>query len=208
MSEMPWRPNLHKHDAETKEVNLVYDGEFKVNKIHLRHKNFDGQWTPWIWREQIRRRNAAAVLLWDPKEDKVVMIEQFRVGLIKENVQSPWLLEIVAGLIDEGESPEQTAKREAVEEAGCSIQKLIKIGEFFNSPGGFAENTYVYLGLIDATGAGGVYGIAEEHENIQVHVLPFDEVLHAFENQQWTSSASTIIALLWLSNNKERFQYV
>lgn len=207
MSEMPWRPNLHQHDVETKEVNSVYDGEFKVHKIHLRHKNFDGQWTPWIWREQVRRRNAAAVLLWDPKQDKVVMIEQFRVGLIKENVKSPWLLEIVAGLIDANESPEQTAMREAVEEAGCHIQELVKIGEFYNSPGGFAENTYVYMGLVDASAAGGIYGIAEEHENIQVHVLPFDEVLHAFENQQWTSSASTIIALQWLRNNKKRFQY-
>lgn len=206
MSEMPWRPNLHKHDVETKEVNSVYEGEFKVRKIHLRHKNFDGQWTPWIWREQVRRRNAAAVLLWDPQEDKVVMIEQFRVGLIRENVSSPWLLEIVAGLIDEGESPEQTAKREAMEEAGCTLQELIKIGEFFNSPGGFAENTHVYLGLVDAKCAGGVYGIAEEHENIQVHVLPFATLFQAFEKQQWTSSASTIIALQWLRNNKERFQ--
>lgn len=207
MSEILWHPNLQNKDVEIKDSNLVYDGEFKVKKIQLRHKNFDGQWSSWMWREQVSRRNASAVLLWDPVKDVVVMVEQFRVGLIKENSSSPWLLEIVAGLIDEGETPEQTALRESVEEAGCEIKKLIKIGEFFNSPGGFVENTHVFLGIVNANNHGGIYGLKDEHEDIQVHHISLKEIIEAMEKQLWTSSASTVIALLWLKSNKDTLQF-
>ena len=202
MPEVVWHPSLENKDVETKEVNLVYDGEFKVKNIQLRHRNFDGEWTGWIWREQISRRNAAAVLLWDIEKDVVVLVEQLRIGLVNGTQSSPWLLEIVAGLIDEGETPEQTAMRESQEEAGCEIKQLIKIGEFFNSPGGFVEATHVYLGIVQANHAGGIFGLSEEHENIKVHHVPFNDLMEALNNQQWTSSASTVIALQWLKNNK------
>ncbi len=197
-----WLPSWQHDGVEIKSSDYVYKGFFKVQQLQLRHQCFSGEWSPWLQREQVHHSDAAAVLLVDPLLQKLVLVEQFRVGLLKRDGKpSPWLLEIVAGLLEPNEKPEQTIMREAMEEAGCKITQLLKIGEFYNSPGGFAEKTTLYCGIVDSTGVGGVHGVGKEHEDIQVHVLNIKEVLSFFEAGKLITSSSTVIALQWLAFN-------
>jgi ADP-ribose pyrophosphatase len=176
-----------------------YEGHFTLDELLIQFKQFDGEWTGPVLREQIRRAHAAAVLLYDPKQETVVLVEQLRVGCIQDKtIQSPWLLECVAGLVYPGDSPEHTAIREADEEAGVKLEKLIPIGDYYNSPGAFTEKTSVFCALVDSTQLGGIFGLEEEHENIQVHVLPFEALYSQLVENQFLTSASTVIALQWL----------
>jgi ADP-ribose pyrophosphatase len=197
-----WLPTWSYHDVEIKENNLVYEGFFKVQQLQLRHQCFSGQWSPWLVREQVHHSDAAAVLLIDLENQKLVMVEQCRIGMISSDANvSPWVLEIVAGLIESGESPESTVTREALEEADCTIEQLHKIGEFYNSPGGFREKTTLYCGRVSSLGKEGIRGVGTEHEDIRVHVLDMNEVLQAFEQGAFHLSSSTYIALQWLILN-------
>lgn len=198
MTNNKWVPAWGSHDFEIQKENFVYEGVFQVKQFTLRHKLFSGDWSPWLQREFVQRQDAAAVILFDPLQNKVVMVEQFRVGLIKQGGRSPWILEIVAGLLEEGESIEDTIIRESIEEAGCEIKKLIKIGEFYNTPGGFSEKTTVFCGIIDVDGVAGIHGLDSEDEDILVHVLSPEDLFKAMSEGQLVTSASTMIALQWL----------
>ncbi|MFI4936992.1 MAG: NUDIX domain-containing protein [Candidatus Berkiellales bacterium] len=205
MSKPTWTPSLQLDDVEINKADYVHQGFYQVKRLKLRHRCFSGEWSPWLTREQIRRADAAAILLFDPKQDKLVLIEQFRVGMVGVYAdQSPWLLEIVAGLLEINERPEEAIIRESKEEAGCTPTQVIKIGEFYNTPGGFAEKTYMYLGIVDATDVGGVHGVGTEHEDILVHVLPTEAVFAALDNGSLVTSASTVMALQWLKMNRNK----
>lgn len=192
----PWLPQ----DVEIKEDNSIGGEYFQLRSLSLRHRQFSGEWSPWLVRELVCRQDAAAILLFDPKLKKLVMVEQFRIGLVKrQHEQSPWLLEIVAGLLETGEDPVSTIKREAQEEAGCEVKQLHKIMEFYNTPGGFSEKTSLFYGTVDAQNAGGVHGLAHEHEDIKVHLVAVEEILTALDNGQFVTSASTALALQWFA---------
>ena len=204
MSHPHWSPAWQQKDVEIKENNLVYSGFYKLRQLNLRHRCFSGEWSEWVTREQIRRADAAAVLLWDPKQDKIVLIEQCRMALIGVyKNQSPWLLEIVAGLCDPGETPEETIRRESKEEAGYELIELIPIGEFYNSPGGFAEKTYLFCGIIQAKDTGEIHGLPQDHEDIKTHVLDAAQILKDLETGKLVTSASTLIALQWLREKRK-----
>lgn len=196
-----WVPSWQHEDVELEKTNLSYKGFYSVQQLRLRHKCFSGEWSPWLLREQVSHSDAAAVLLVDPQQQKLVLVEQFRVGMLGREPTSPWLLEIVAGLLEPGEKPEETVIREAIEEANCQILQLFPIGEFYNTPGGFAEKTTLFCGIVNATGVGGIHGIGTEHEDIRVHVLDVQAVLAALENGSFLTSSSTMIALQWLALN-------
>ena len=205
MPSLNWIPAWHQAEVEIEEDNLIYSGFYQLKRYKLRHRCFSGEWSDWLTREQFRRADAASVLLWDRDKDTIVMVEQFRVGMVGYYPdQSPWILEIVAGLLEAGEDPKETVLREAIEEAKCPIKELISIGEFYNSPGGFAEKTYLYAGLVDSTGKEGIHGLAHEHEDIKVHVLPVQMVLDALDSGKLRSSASTVIALYWLKDKRKQ----
>lgn len=180
---------------------LVYQGFFKLSEYRLQHELFAGGWTPEFRRLCLDRGDAVAVLLWDPQRDVLVLAEQFRVGAMHRPFV-PWLLEIVAGMIEPGESREEVAQREAMEEAGCEILALEFIVEYLCSPGGTSESTALYLGRVDAANVGGIHGLAEEHEDIRVHVIPRLEALQMIGSR--LNSAAPIIALQWLELNRER----
>lgn len=202
MATWVFSPAWQQQDIEIKQRNLVYDGFFKMRKFQLRHRCFSGEWSPWLVREQIMHRDAAAILLVDLAQEALILVEQLRMGLIEQQVRSPWLLEIVAGLLEAGEEPEQTIVREALEEAHCTLGPLHRIGEFYNSPGGFAEKTTLFCANVlqrNVIDAGGVQD-EHEHEDIKIHVLPIQAVLSAFEKGEFLSSASTVIALQWLKD--------
>lgn len=204
MTNPGWVPAWGSSDFEIQKENLVYDGIFSVKRFVLRHRLFRGDWSPWLQREFVKRQDAAAVILYDPLQNKVVMVEQFRVGLIEQPTEgSPWMLEIVAGLLEQGESAENSILREAAEEAGCEIKKLIKIGEFYNTPGGFSEKTTVFCGLVDVNGVEGIHGVDSEDEDILVHVLSTEWLYQAMDQGQLVTSASTMIAIQWLRQHSD-----
>jgi ADP-ribose pyrophosphatase len=107
--------------------------------------------------------------------------------------------------VEEGESPQEVAHREAMEEAGCKIEHLIRIGEFFTTPGGSSERLTLFCGIVDTAGLGGLHGLEEEDEDIRVEVVGFDEAWGLLENGG-IDSAIPIIALQWLAMNRERLR--
>lgn len=184
--------------------SVLHRGFFRLDEYRLRHELFAGGWSTEIRRECLERGRAVGVLPYDPGRDEVILIEQFRIGALQAP-GGPWLLEIVAGIIDPGESEPNVARREAMEEAGCELLELVPICEYFPSAGGSSETLTLYCGLVDASGAGGIFGLPEEHEDIRVHVLPRAEAL-AVLRRGGIVSAAPIIALQWLALNHSRLQ--
>lgn len=183
------------------EKTIGYDGFFRMEKYRLRHELFQGGWSPDITRECLERGHAVAVLLYDPNQDQVVLLEQFRVGAL-EFPGGPWLLEIVAGIMDDPtETAEDVARRETVEEAGCELLDLIPICHYLVSPGGASESIHLFCGRVNADGIGGLRGLAEEHEDIRVHVVSRAEALDLLKAGR-INSAAPIIALQWLELNR------
>jgi ADP-ribose pyrophosphatase len=186
---------------EMVEERTLYDGFFKLIKMRFRHSLYRGGWSDVVTRELYHRSSCVAVLLYDPAKDRVVLIEQFRVGAMKAEGY-PWLLEIVAGGIEEGEHPDEVARRESLEEAGCEIRELIRVCEFFTTPGGCSEKITLYCGLVDSDGIGGVHGLPEEHEDIFVKTVSFEEAMELLVTNR-VESAIPIIGLQWLALNRE-----
>jgi len=182
------------------EREACFRGFYSLDRLRLRHLQFSGEMGPMLSRELFIRHDAVCVLPYDPQRDEVVLIEQFRVGAMGKSA-SPWLLELVAGLIDTDEPPEDVALREAVEEANLALTSLWPITEYFPSPGGSDERVYLYLGRCSSQGAGGVHGLAEEGEDIRVHVLALEDALDAVKDGRINNAAS-IIALQWLALNR------
>lgn len=189
-------------DSELVAREPLYAGFFRLERYRVRHRLFAGGWSETFSREVFVRHEAAVVLLFDPARDVVVMIEQFRAPALGK-VDSPWLLELVAGLLDKNESAADVARREAVEEAGCDILVLLPIARYLPSPGGSDEFVHLFLGLIDSEGVGGIHGLPDEHEDIRVHCVPLVEARVLLESGR-INNAATLIALQWLLLNRER----
>lgn len=184
---------------------LPYSGFFRLEKYWLKHTLYAGGWSEEICRELFVRGSCVAVLLYDPHADKVVLIEQFRIGAILDP-NSAWLIEIVAGAIEEGETSVEVAHREALEEAGCEIQDLLKVNEFYTTPGGMAERITLFCGKVDSTKINeGIHGLDEEQEDILVRVVDFTEAYRMVESNE-IDSAIPILAIQWLALNKLKLQ--
>ncbi|CAI8907088.1 ADP-ribose pyrophosphatase [Methylocaldum szegediense] len=188
------------------EEEPIYSGFFSLSRIRLRHTLFRGGWSEPLDRELFHRGRSVAVIPYDPAVDQVVLIEQFRVGAMFVN-EDPWLLEVVAGVVEEGESPEDVAHREAREEAGCQIRRLIHIAEFFPTPGGCAEKVTLFCGIVDSKGLEGIHGLDEEHEDILARVVSFDQAMEWLE-QGRVQAAIPIIGLQWLALNRDRLRNI
>lgn len=191
-------------DVEIVTRETCFQGFYRLDRLQLRHRQFSGAMGPQLSRELFVRHDAVCVLPYDPQRDCVVLIEQFRVGALDKS-RNPWLLELVAGLIDKAEQPDEVARREAIEEAGLTLGELWPISQYLPSPGGSDELVHLYLGRCDSQGAGGVHGLAEEGEDIRVHVWPLADALQAVKDGRINNAAS-IIALQWLALNRAEVQ--
>jgi ADP-ribose pyrophosphatase len=194
-----------KKQFEILHTEVVYPGFFRMEKYRLKHTLFAGGWSAEISRELFMRGNCVAVLLYDPHTDEIVLIEQFRVGAISQ-LDRAWMVEIVAGAIEEGETAEQVAYRESIEEAGCEIQELMVINEFYTTPGGSSEKITLFCGKIDSTQVGGIHGLDDEDEDILVRAVPFDVAYEMLENRE-IESAIPIVAIQWLALNRQQLKH-
>lgn len=192
-----------KDDVVVEKREVLFRGFYRVDKLHLRHRQFAGDMGPLITREMFVRHPAVGVLVYDADSDEVLLIEQFRVGALGSAY--PWQYEIVAGLVDPGESLEDVARREAQEEAGVSIGQLERVMEFLPSPGGSDESFTLYVGSADLGSAGGIHGLPEEGEDIRVNVMSVNQALAALQRGR-INNAPCIVALQWLALNKPRLQ--
>lgn len=192
-----------KKEFEIIKKDVMYDGFYQMEKYYIKHTLFGGGWSGEFTRELFRRTNCVAVLLYDPVADKVVLIEQFRIGAaITVNTERAWLVEIVGGAIDEGETPEEVARRESQEEAGCDILELTLINRFYTTPGGSSELISLFYGRVDSTQVGGIHGLDHEDEDILVCAVPFDEVYRMLEVGE-IESGIAIVAIQWLALHRE-----
>ncbi|MGE0735963.1 MAG: NUDIX domain-containing protein [Alphaproteobacteria bacterium] len=195
---------MNRADVDIIEKTEVYRGRFQVFRYRLRHRLHAGGWSGIVTREVFERGHAAAVLPYDPLRDEVVLIEQFRPGAYAAG-GDPWLLEIVAGIIDADESAEDVAHREAKEEANLILEDLLPVAHCFMTPGACSESLQIFCGRTDSTGAGGVFGLPTEHEDIRVLAVPFAEARRMLDTLE-LRNAITVISMQWLALHRDRLR--
>lgn len=182
-------------DFRIVDASPLYRGFFKLDRYTVEHDCFAGG-TLTTQREHVDRGDSVAVLPYDRERDEVLLIEQFRIGPAVHGDQ-PWLIEIVAGMLDEGERPEACARRECIEEGGYEPFRLTKLSEYYSTPGGSSERVILYLGEVkrdQPVSAGG--GLDHEHEDIRVFWLPRAEAMQWLAAGRIDSSAPMLALLL------------
>jgi len=191
------KPRYSVDDMEILDEEVYYQGFFKMLGYRIRHRLFGGGWGKPVTRELFWRPDAVGVLMYDPIQDLVGLVEQCRIGALN-HPNGPWLLEVVAGLVEQGESLEDVAHRELVEEAGLKADRLIPIHNVLLTPGGSNERIALYCGIGKLTGDGNIFGLPDEGEDIRLHVVSRESALSALEAGDCDNAPLTI-ALQWLA---------
>ena len=193
-------------DIEIISEETVYSGFFTLKKINFKHALFNGGVSGIVTRELLVKGAASAVIAYDPKLDTVVLVEQVRIGAFDPTLdKSPWLLELIAGMVEEGEKPEEVAIRESEEEAGVQVTNLQHALSVWDSPGGVIERIHLFAGQVDSTKAKGIHGLAEEHEDIRVHVVSRAEA-YAKVCHGDIDNGIAVMGLQWLELNYKKLQ--
>ena len=186
-------------DVEVLKREEGYRGHFRVDRLSLRHRLFGGGWSRTMTREVFERGDAVAVLPWDLETDSLILVEQFRPGAIRRE-DSPWMLELIAGVVEPGEADAEVAHREAMEEAGCELDRLHPIATFYPSAGACSEQIRAFVGRVVTAGVGEVHGLAEEHEDLLVHAVSREEAFRLLDSDL-INNGHTLIALQWLARH-------
>jgi ADP-ribose pyrophosphatase len=195
-------PSFQVDDIQMLDQSTVYQGFFTINTYKFRHRLYNGGWSEVVSREMFERGHAVVVLPYNPNTDELVLIEQIRLGALPTS-RTPWLLEAVAGMIDQGETHEAVARREAQEEAGLELGRLWPMLSYLSSPGGTTERIHIFLGELTHPVTTGVFGLAEEHEDIKVHSLSEQDAQKLLQAGA-IDNAATVIALQWLALHKSQ----
>ncbi len=186
--------------------DIVHAGFFLTRDYRLRHPRFDGTMSPEMRREVFVATDAALVLPYDPRRDRVMLVEQFRMGPFGRGDPRPWMIEPVAGRIDPGETPEETARRECLEEAGLRLRALEKISTHYCTPGYSTEVFHLFIGLCDLPELEkGQGGLAFEHEDIRTHVISFEHAMALLESGE-ANNGPLVLALIWLQRERARLR--
>jgi nudix-type nucleoside diphosphatase (YffH/AdpP family) len=181
-------------------------GYFVTETVNLRHPRFGGGMSEEITREVFVAADAAIVLPYDPVRDRILLVEQFRMGPWRRGAAYPFMLEPVAGRIDSGETAEACARREAVEEAGLDLRELILIGSGYPTPGYSSEYFHVFAGICDLPdGIEGTHGQEDEHEDIRTHVLSWAQAEDLLSRGE-ADNMPLVLALVWLSRERSRLR--
>ena len=199
--------HFSQQDIEILGEQTLYEGFFTLKRIQFKHKLFAGGESGVVTRELLIKGAASAVIAYDPKEDSVILVEQVRIGAAyyPESHRSPWLLELIAGMVEQGEKPEEVALRESEEEAGIQVKNLTHCLSVWDSPGGTVERIHLFAGEVDSSQAKGIHGLAEENEDIRVHVVKREQAY------QWMCEGKidngiAVIGLQWLQLNYAQLQ--
>ncbi len=197
------RRRAREGDVRVNALRRPYAGFFAVEELELSHIRFDGGDGGPIQRAAFVSADAATVLPYDPKRDRVMLVEQMRPGPLARGDAQPWVLEPIAGRVDPGESPEECAHREAMEEAGLVLERLIPTGGYYPSPGAKTEYLYGFIGLADLhDDAAGLGGVAGEGEDIRAHVVSFDAAMGLLESGE-INVGTTVASLLHLAARRD-----
>ncbi len=185
-------------DVTIESREFLFRGFIQVEKVNIRHRLFNrSDYSPLIQRELVHRPEAAGVLLYDDQQQRFALIEQFRIGALND-VESAWQLEVIAGVLDGDESPETCIRRESLEESGCEIKELQHLFSFYPSAGACSEFFHLYVAEVDLPLTGGIFGMPDEGENIQLHLFDYSEITLLLKNGR-LRNAPVIIALQWLT---------
>ncbi|PID51541.1 MAG: ADP-ribose diphosphatase [Pasteurellales bacterium] len=190
-------------DIEIIKEETLYKGHFHLKKVFFKHSLFNGQKSEVIIREVLEKGRAAVAILYDPKRDEVVLVEQIRIGAVDKN-HTPWLLELVAGMVEEGQDSLETVIRESFEEAGVEVKEAKKVLSVWDSPGGLREKIDFYVALIDSSNVGGIYGLPEEGEDILVHSVSRKQALEWVEDGT-INNAIAVIGLQYLALHYQEY---
>lgn len=193
---MPHELKYGAQDLRVVSNEVAYRGHFSLRKLTLQHRLFAGGWSRPIERELFERGDAVGVLPYDPVSDSLVLIEQFRPGAIRDQ-DSPWMLELIAGVVEAGESDEELVHREAREEAACELSELLPIAKFYPSAGACSEQVRLFCGKVVEAGIGEIHGLTQESEDILVHAVPRIDALQMLAENR-IDNGHTLIALQWL----------
>ena len=192
-------------DVEIVEGTKAFERFLRVDVFRFRHRLFSGEWSALRSYDALRRGQAASIVLYDPDRESVVLVEQFRLPALLAG-SSPWQLEAAAGLVDSGETPVAVAIRETHEETGLALMgELVPIQRYLPSAGGSDESVFLFCGRVDATAAGGVHGLVEEHEDIRVVVKTLAEI-EALLDAGTIESGHTLIGLYWLLRHRDHLR--
>ncbi len=195
-----------REDVKSLGFTRPYTQFFGVEEHEFSFKQYDGTASAAVKREVFMGTDAAILLPYDPVRDRVMLVEQFRPGPFVRNDDKPWVLEPIAGRIDPGETPEQSAHREAAEEAGITISALHKIGQCYASPGCSTEYFFMFLAETDLPDdSTGVSGLASESEDIKSYLLSFDELMELVDTMQ-AANAPLVLCALWLARHRDRLR--
>ncbi|GJJ80313.1 ADP-ribose diphosphatase [Pasteurella canis] len=194
-------------DIEILKEETLYKGFFELKRVQFKHKLFAGGDSGVVTRELLVKGAASAVIAYDPQQDSVILVEQVRIGAYQPNSsQSPWLLELIAGMVEKGEQPEEVALRESKEEAGVEISNLQHCLSVWDSPGGVVERIHLFVGKVDSSQARGIHGLAEENEDIRVHVVSREKA-YQWVNEGKIDNSIAVLGLQWLQLNYQRLQH-
>jgi len=193
---MPLQLKFGAQDVRVLEEQTAWSGHFAVRKLTLQHRRFAGGWSEPLVREVFERGDAVGVLPYDPRTDSLVLIEQFRPGALRGD-DSPWMLELIAGVVESGESDADVVQREAMEEAGCELSELLPIATVLPSAGACSEQVRLFCGRVSSAAIGGIHGLQEEGEDILVHSVSRRDALQLLADDR-IPNGHTLIALQWL----------
>jgi len=191
-----------REDYRIESKETLFQGFFRITRMVVTHRLFGGGWSAPLKRELFQRGDAVGVLLYDPNNHLIGLVEQFRIGAQRDRF-GPWQYEVVAGMIDAGQTASEVALRECHEEAGLAVQELVPICDYLVSAGGTDEKMHLYCGLLDLQDRAGVFGLDTEGEDILLQVWTYNEVMQA-QSEGLLNSAAVTIALLWLQLNSQK----
>lgn len=200
------RRNADPEDLQVLSRRSPYARFFELEEYDLQHRRFDGQMSPVITRATFVSGDAVTVLPFDPRRDRVLLVEQFRAGPLARGDAQCWQIETIAGRVDPAETPEAAARREAAEEAGLALGPLLEVARYYPSPGAVSEFLYSYVALCDLPdGIAGSFGLAEEGEDIRGHLMSHDRMMELIASGE-IANAPLILTALWLDRERPRLR--
>jgi len=177
----------------------IYKGFFEMKEVNYVHQKHNGSWSKEVRREIFGGAHVSSLLPFDPINKEIILIQQFRAGILSKHKES-FLYEIVAGIIENKEQPEQTAMRECFEETGCKVNNVIHVQDYFPAPGSSESFYHLYLGEVDSFKGSRIRGLEEENEDILVSSFKVNEVKKML-NKKIIKNGLTLIALQWFFLN-------